>query len=231
LERDQQLTTDVRNYCDKIGVDVVGFADPLLFERYSEENRPHAFLKDLKTVIVIGFHLYDIILDAWSHKEGEGIWTHQFADAVVEQFCHGVRRLLLKRGYNSRVIPYRPGLYLKEAAALAGIGPIGKNNLLITNLFGSQVRLRALVTTAPLICGDPIKESKYCKECNICIEACPAKALYSGKYSREKCYLYLETHKRSLSDFTVIECNKCIEVCPIGKNRNISKEDSSEKKI
>ena len=66
MERDQQLTTDVRNYCDKIGVDVVGFADPLLFERYSEENRPHAFLKDLKTVIVIGFHLYDIILDAWT---------------------------------------------------------------------------------------------------------------------------------------------------------------------
>ena len=219
-ERDQQLTTDVRNYCEKIGVDMVGFADPLLFERYSEENRPHAFLKNPKTVIVIGFHLYDIILDAWSHKEGEGIWTHQFADAVVEQFCHGVRRLLLKKGYNSRVIPYRPGLYLKEAAALAGIGPIGKNNLLITEKYGSQVRLRAITTTAPLICGEPIEESKYCKECNICIKACPADAFVNGNYVREKCYIYLETHKRNLSDYTVIECNVCIESCPIGKNRN-----------
>ena len=221
MERDQQLTTEIIKYCEKIGVDVVGFADPELFERYPEENRPQTFLKDTKTVIIIGFHLYDIILDAWSHKEGEGIWTHQFADAVVEQFCHGVRRLLLKKGYNSRVISYGPGLYLKEAAALAGIGPIGKNNLLITKSFGSQVRLRALVTTAPLICGDPIEESEYCKECDICIKSCPAEAFIDEKYSREKCYIYLETHKRNLSNYTVIECNQCIEVCPIGKNREV----------
>ena len=221
MERDQQLTRDLKEYCKKIGVDVVGFADPLLFGRYPEENRPDTFLKDSTTVIVIGFHLYDIILDAWSHKEGEGVWSHQFADAVVEQFCHRVRRYLLKKGFNSRVIPYSPGLFLKEAAALAGIGPIGKNNLLLTNQFGSQVRLRALVTTAPLICGEPIRESKYCKECNICIEACPANAFINGEYIKEKCYIYLETHKRNLSDYTVIECNVCIESCPIGKKRNV----------
>ncbi|MFW9881431.1 MAG: 4Fe-4S binding protein [Candidatus Thorarchaeota archaeon] len=220
MERDQQLTIGVRNYCKKIGVDVFGFADPLLFGCYSEENRPDAFLKDLKTVIVIGFHLYDIILDAWSHKKEEGIWNYQFADAVVEQFCHRVRRYLLKKGFNSRVIPYSPGLYLKEAAALAGVGPIGKNNLLITNQFGSQVRLRALATTAPLICGEPLRESEYCKGCDICIEACPADAFINGKYIKEKCYTYLESHKRNLSDYTVIECNVCIDSCPIGKNRN-----------
>lgn len=217
MERDQSLTNQVRDYCENIGVDVVGFADPLLFERYPDENRPTKFIKDSRTVIIIGFHLYDIILDAWSHKEGEGIWTHQFADAVVEQFCHGVRRFLLKRGFNSRVIPYSPGLFLKEAAALAGIGPIGKNNLLITEKFGSQVRLRAIATTAPLICGQVITESKYCNECNLCIEACPANAFIDGKYIREKCYAYLESHKRNLSDNTVIECNGCIESCPIGK--------------
>ena len=221
MERDQQLTRDVKEYCNKIGVDVVGFADPLLFEHYPEENRPYTFIDDPKTVIVIGFHLYDIVLDAWSHKEGEGVWSHQFADAVVEQFCHRIRRYLLKKGFNSRVIPYSPGLFLKEAAALGGIGPIGKNNLLITNRFGSQVRLRALVTTVPLICGEPITESKYCKGCNICIEACPANAFINGKYIKDKCYIYLETHKRNLSDYTVIECNVCIESCPIGKNRNV----------
>jgi epoxyqueuosine reductase QueG len=217
MERDQSLTNQVRDYCVKIGVDVVGFADPKLFERYLEENRPTKFIEESSTVIIIGFHLYDIILDAWSHKEGGGIWTHQFADAVVEQFCNGVRRFLLKKGFNSRVIPYSPGLFLKEAAALAGIGPIGKNNLLITEKFGSQVRLRAITTTAPLICGEPIIESKYCKECTLCINACPADAFVEGKYIRERCYGYLETHKRKLSENTVIECNVCIESCPIGK--------------
>jgi epoxyqueuosine reductase QueG len=221
MKRDLQLTRQVEEYCNKIGIDVVGFADPLLFEHYPEKNRPETFIDDPKTVMIIGFYLYDIILDAWSHKEGEGVWSHQFADAVVEQFCHRVRRYLSNKGFNSRVISYRPGLFLKEAAALAGVGAIGKNNLLITNRFGSQVRLRALVTTAPLICGEPIRESKYCKECNICIEACPANALINGKFIKEKCYYYLETHRRNLSDYTIIECNTCIESCPIGKNRNI----------
>lgn len=217
MQRDQLLTEEIKNYCKKIGVDVVGFANPALFERYPEENRPQAYIEDSKTVIVIGFYLYDIILDAWSHKEGESMWKRQFADAVVEQFCNRIRRFLLKKGFNSRVIPYSPGLFLKEAAALAGIGPIGKNNLLITDEFGSQVRLRAIVSNAPLICGEPITKSEYCKECNICIDSCPSKALSNGKYVKEKCREYLINHRRKLSEHVFIDCNVCIESCPVGK--------------
>jgi epoxyqueuosine reductase QueG len=231
MKRDQHLTEEIKEYCKKIGVDVVGFADPRLFERYPEVNRPTKYIEEPNTVIIIGLYLYDIILDAWSHKEGEGVWSYQFADAVVEQFCHGVRRYLLKRGFNSRVIPYSPGLFLKEGAALAGIGPIGKNNLLITQKFGSQVRLRAIATTAPLSCGEPITESKYCSDCSLCIESCPAKAFSNGKYNKKKCYLYLETHKRELSDFTIIECNQCIESCPIGQNRKRLQQSPSDKDV
>ncbi|MHA2035677.1 MAG: hypothetical protein ACW98X_04545 [Promethearchaeota archaeon] len=217
IQRDQELTTDIRNYCKKIGIDVVGFVDTKLFERYPEENRPQAYIKDSKTVIVIGFYLYDIVLDAWSHKEGEHIWKRHFADALVEQFCNRIRRFLLKKGYNSRVIPYSPGLYLKEVAALAGIGPIGKNNLLITDEFGSQVRLRAIVSDAPLACGEPITKSEYCKECTICIDSCPSKALSNGKYIVQKCREYMINNRKKLSDHVFIDCNICIECCPVGK--------------
>ncbi len=219
--RDQNLTEEIRKYCKNIGVDVVGFADPSLFERYSEVNRPQAYIEDSKTVIVIGFYLYDIVLDAWSHNKGEKIWKRQFADAVVEQFCNRIRRFLLKKGFNSRVIPYSPGLFLKEAAALAGIGPIGKNNLLITDEFGSQVRLRALATNVPLTCGEPIAKSEYCNGCNICIDSCPSKALSNGKYSKEKCHEYLIHHRRKLSEYVFIDCNICIECCPVGKIKNL----------
>ena len=218
MQRDQELTEKIKVYCKKIGVDVVGFADPALFERYSEENRPQAFIEDSKTVIVIGFYLYDIVLDAWSHNEGEKIWKRQFADAVVEQFCNRIRRFLLKNGFNSRVIPYSPGLFLKDAAALAGIGPIGKNNLLVTDEFGPQVRLRALVTNAALTCGQPITKSEYCNECNICIDSCPPKALSAGKYVQAKCREYLVNNRRKLSEHVFIDCNLCIESCPVGKS-------------
>ena len=218
MQRDQDLTIEIEGYCKKIGVDVVGFADPALFDRYSEFNRPQAYLEDSETVIVIGFYLYDIVLDAWSHNEGENIWKRHFADALVEQFCNRIRRFLQKKSFNSRVIPYSPGLFLKEAAALAGIGPIGKNNLLITDEFGSQVRLRSLVTNAPLTCGEPITKSEYCNECNICIDSCPPKALSTGKYVKEKCREYLINNRRKLSEHVFIDCNLCIESCPVGKS-------------
>jgi len=42
------------------------------------------------------------------------------------------------------------GIYLKDAAVLAGLGTIGRNNLLITPEFGPRVRLRALLAGVDL---------------------------------------------------------------------------------
>ncbi|MEE9572494.1 MAG: 4Fe-4S binding protein, partial [Candidatus Neomarinimicrobiota bacterium] len=76
---------------------------------------------------------------------------------------------------------------------------------------------RALVTEAVLYYGTPIHESSYCKNCNVCVDSCPADALKEGKYNKELCYNYCMENLENLSDDTVIWCNICIEVCPIRK--------------
>jgi len=124
---------------------------------------------------------------------------------------------LREKEYESKVIPYNPGLFLKDSAALAGIGPIGKNNLLLTEEFGSQIRLRALVTKAPLLTGSPLEQSKYCFECNKCVDSCPVDALSEGIYNRDVCFSYNLANLRKLSKYTAIWCNICIECCPVGK--------------
>ncbi|MHA2182243.1 MAG: hypothetical protein ACXAAH_12565, partial [Promethearchaeota archaeon] len=134
-----------------------------------------------------------------------------------ENFCYKVKDRLDQIGYESVVISYGPGLFLKDSAALAGIGPIGKNNLLITPSYGSQIRLRAIVTTAPLVYGEPILESEYCKECDVCLKACPANAFIDGKYIKNVCNEWARANWKILSNHTVIWCNTCIEVCPITK--------------
>ena len=218
MNQHKELTDKLIEHSNKIGIDIIGFADPNLFDRFLEENQPFAFLPKTKTVIIIGIHLYDITLDAWSKNEENGK-NFQFADSILVNFCHSINKFLDKHGYESKIIPYNPGLYLKDSAALAGIGPIGKNNLLLTKKYGSQVRLRALATSASLIYGNPIYESEYCKECNICIDSCPAKAFPNGKYNKELCLEYNYANWKELSDYTVIWCNKCIESCPVGKNQ------------
>jgi epoxyqueuosine reductase QueG len=216
MERHQKLTDDIKKYSKKIGINVIGFAEPTYFDRFSEEHRPQAYLSDVKTVVIIGFHLYDLTLDAWNYKKEENR-SYQFADSLIANFCHKIKDKFTQSGYISVVVPYSPGLFLKDSAALAGIGPIGKNNLLITPDYGSQVRLRAIVTTAPLICGEPILESDYCESCDICMKACPANAFIDGKYTKNICNEWAIANWKVLSKHTVIWCNVCIEECPVTK--------------
>ena len=216
MERDENLTKKVNKFSKKIGVDIIGFADPKEFYRFQKYNRPESYLKESKTVIILGIHLFDINLDAWTLNPKTGK-NHHFADSILEKLCFKIKNYILERGFESKIITYSPGLFLKDSAALAGIGPIGKNNLLIAEGFGSQVRLRALVTKAPLVCGIPILKSEYCKGCDICINACPANAFPQGKYNKDICLPYNLSNMRKLSENTSIWCNICIESCPIGK--------------
>ncbi len=221
MEKDQKLTRELIKFSNNSGIDIIGFANPKEFERFKNENRPETYLKDVQTVIVIGIYLYDIILDSWSQDQTTGKSFH-FLDSILENRAHRIKNFLLNKKYNSIIIPYNPGIYLKDSAALAGLGHIGKNNLFISDKFGSQVRLRAIVTEAPLVTGKPIENNQYCKGCNICISSCPAKALTPEGYNKQACLSYNLSNLLKLSDYTSIWCNICIESCPQSKKSQTS---------
>ncbi|MDR0423939.1 MAG: 4Fe-4S dicluster domain-containing protein [Clostridiales Family XIII bacterium] len=118
---------------------------------------------------------------------------------------------------NSTVLPH------KTVATRAGIGWIGKSALLVTEQYGSMVRLSSILTDAPLGCAAPVDEPK-CGGCMKCTDACPGEAV-SGRpwragvgreefFDAAKCRKTAwERTKRSLdSDATL--CGKCIEICP-----------------
>jgi len=221
MERDQKLTEDIIKLSSRIGIDIIGFADPELYIRYKEEHRPSNYLNNAQTVIIIGIYLYDVILDAWSRDQMTDKSFH-YLDSILESRAHKIKDFLIEKGYNSRIISYSPGLFLKDSAALAGLGPIGKNNLFISKKFGSQVRLRAIVTEAPLLTGIPNENSEYCKDCNICFSKCPADALTDEGYNRQACESYCLSNLRKLSDYTSIWCNICIAACPHSKKGELS---------
>jgi epoxyqueuosine reductase QueG len=211
---DPALTQKLEQTCKTAGADIFGCADPATLRQFSKDNRPEKFLAGIQTIVVVGIHLYDIVLDTWSQPPGSGK-GYQFADQILEGICHFVADFLTRHDYASVTVPYA-GLLLKDIAAVAGMGPIGKNNLLLTPQFGPQVRLRALVTTAPLTCGTPVTTSEYCIACQRCIDACPAKAFAKGSYDRDTCEAYQLSHLQHLSDQSTIWCNACIESCPVG---------------
>ncbi|OLS12611.1 MAG: hypothetical protein RBG13Loki_3783 [Promethearchaeota archaeon CR_4] len=211
-----ELTRKLERACIKAGADIVACADPIVLKQLSPHNRPEKFLTAIHTIVVVGIHLYDLVLDAWSQPPGA--WKgYQFADQILEGICYRVKDFLGERNYASVVVPY-DGLFLKDAAAVAGIGPIGKNNLLLTPRFGPQVRLRAIVTAAPLACGTPVTSSEFCLGCQRCIDACPAGAFPEGRYDRVTCETYQLHHLIKISAYSTIWCNFCIESCPVGQD-------------
>ncbi len=111
----------------------------------------------------------------------------------------------------------------KTVATRAGVGWIGKSALLVTEEFGSMVRLSSILTDAPLVAAEPVNKSR-CGNCKACTEACPAGAntgklwevgiSHDGFYNAAACrQTMLERSKKGFGIETTI-CGKCIEACP-----------------
>ncbi len=96
----------------------------------------------------------------------------------------------------------------KTAALRAGIGFIGKNNLLITEKYGCALMLGKVLTEAPFeTFSAPIIEPK-CGDCDICVKACPANALHGKTW--ELGIARDEIITRKLCTL----CLKCMVMCP-----------------
>jgi len=126
-------------------------------------------------------------------------------------------------------LPYRleqGGILLKDAAVLAGLGVIGKNNLVITPEFGPRVRLRGVFLDVDLEPSGPI-EFDPCKGCDMpCRQACPRQAFRSGSYSRALCDLQMD---QDVANSALVEnwvenepkskvvkyCRACELACPV----------------
>ena len=96
----------------------------------------------------------------------------------------------------------------KAIARASGLGFIGKNNLLVTEEYGSAITMCSVLTDAPITPENfPIIESK-CGKCNVCVEKCDANALLGNEW----------TASRSRDDLVdVSKCNcalKCMMECP-----------------
>ncbi|MCP4694497.1 MAG: hypothetical protein GY859_41090 [Desulfobacterales bacterium] len=130
----------------------------------------------------------------------------------------------------ARLLPYHPsqgGIFLKGAVALAGLGVIGANNLLITPRYGPRVRLRALFLDAELASTPSIHFSP-CESCPMpCRKACPQNAFTFDAYNRDFCLKQMamdEAVSASAGRFLpylpsphVKYCRACELACPVGR--------------
>jgi len=122
----------------------------------------------------------------------------------------------------------RSNLPLKTLGTLSGLGWIGKNAMLVTDEVGSALRLTALLTNAPVECGEPVIKSKCSPECTICSDVCPGNAPLGGLWGvgidRDSFFdaFACQTVARARAkDLLGIDdesrCGLCISCCPYTK--------------
>ena len=90
----------------------------------------------------------DPMLDMWLESIGDKR-HYYFVNEVLGSIGRELVCALLQAGHRAALSPYS-GVFAKDAAALAGLGTIGENNLLVTEEYGPRVRLRIVVTDAEL---------------------------------------------------------------------------------
>jgi epoxyqueuosine reductase len=100
----------------------------------------------------------------------------------------------------------------KKVAQRAGLGWIGRNNLLVTPQFGARVRLVTILTDMPLPPDSPSDEG--CGSCRDCLPVCPVGAIKERQEDFEhiKCFEKLRQF-RKLGYVGHHICGLCVKAC------------------
>ena len=177
-------------------------------------------------------------LDWWDGKNTPG---NRILIDIIERTSQQVENHLNEKTCKLHYYVEKGGIFLKDAAVLAGFGSIGKNNMLLTPSDGPRIRLRALFLEAEIEPTGPIAFNP-CTDCKVfCRRVCPENAMdkkiaiiksiafseclpgRDGTYNRELCNQRMERDvAESLKDnydnqTTIKYCRKCEFVCPVGK--------------
>jgi epoxyqueuosine reductase len=165
---------------------------------------------------------HDPMLDWWDGRPGQTPGNRQ----LIRIGKTLVRWLKKEHRINARSVPYKlnkGGIFVKDAAVLAGLGVIGKNNLLITKGRGPRVRLRAVLLTVELDPSPP-QACSPCEGCSApCVAVCPQNAFRSGRYDKDCCerqMLLDEAASRRQGNATsdpIRYCRACELACPVGQ--------------
>lgn len=223
------VNTIIGEVC-RLGASLAGILtlDSLL-DTPSQGGRPHPYWPRWAiSVLVYGLHhpADQLQLDRWGGKLGTP-GNRQ----LISVGTRTIEKLAHVYGIHAHDLPYSPssgGIYLKEAAVKAGLGVIGKNNLLITPEFGPHLRLRAMLLDLPLDGASPMSAFDPCRGCPApCWYRCPQEAFADGGYNVDRCRLQLQRDEMwplphditvtGADERYVIEyCRECDLSCPVG---------------
>jgi len=105
----------------------------------------------------------------------------------------------------------------KTIALMAGMGWIGKNNLLITPQYGCGISMCSVLCNAPLITQNTLPLKPQCDGCTTCYDACSPKAINgeTWQYAMPRLDL-IDVHHCTTCFQCVVQCPQTIKYAKTG---------------
>ncbi|MFA5199974.1 MAG: 4Fe-4S double cluster binding domain-containing protein [Candidatus Omnitrophota bacterium] len=210
----------LKKFCFDEGIDLFGVGD---ITKVREEFKiSPKVAQNLDKSICLGVMLSGAVLSEIDIVPTKLYFHHykivnSFLDHIALRLCN----IIQKKGYLALAIPATQiidweknigHLSHRRLGVLAGLGWIGRNNLLVNEKFGSQFRLTSILTNMPLKIDKP--SEKDCGTCRLCVKICPAQAIRERPedFDHLKCFDKLKSFQsqRQVEQFV---CGVCVNVC------------------
>jgi epoxyqueuosine reductase len=231
----------IKEYCEGLGIYTLGFCRCRIFDelrpyflkrKYGDiEKRinPFLYMEQGKTIISIAFpYLFNPALNSdkvYFSKYTQGRDYHY----VVGSMLKSISSFIEKMGGNAVYFTDNNLLPEKYIASQCGVGFIGKNNLIITEKYGSFVFLGEIITDLDMEADSPSVQK--CGSCSLCSNACPTKSLNADNCfdkGSDECLSYI-TQKKDIEDKWLTKfggrmfgCDTCQRICPYNKDVSLS---------
>jgi epoxyqueuosine reductase QueG len=215
----------------ELDADMVGVATLSDWKGNRLEETALRLLPQAKSVLVLAMEVYPEVLDLSSPERmtgaaslGDLLDRHtDYVNSKLTESVYGITKMLRRNGLKALPLPaagcpmdgrFQEAVFsFKHAGEAAGLGNIGWHSLLITTDLGPRVRLACCLTGAEI---EPTrgKFSNDCESCGICLEVCPAKAIYEPKAGEP-----YAINKYACCAFNSAAggCAECMKACPRGR--------------
>jgi epoxyqueuosine reductase len=215
----------IKQVVSKNGADLFGIASIDRFADAPEGFHPADIYKQTKSVIVFAKRLpaEPLFADScipYTHVNSQ---VMLLVDSITMRISMELESLGIKNVVIPTDDPYeywdeenktgRAILSLRHAGFLAGLGIIGRNNLLVNEHFGNMIQIGAILS-GEKIDPSPLAEYKICPEnCRICIDTCPLKALNGIAVDQKLCRPL--SNYRNEKGYVLKKCFNCRKNCPL----------------
>lgn len=225
MTEDKNNHEKLKELSTNLGFSLFGVAD--IAEIKYEFNLPKVSVEKFSRGIVLGKRLLDAMIEEIVDRP-TALYFHHYRQLnfFLDRGAFLVASKIQELGFQALPIPasqitdwkkQQSHVSHKKVGYLAGLGWIGRNNLLVNPDLGSRARLVTILTDMPLATDNPLDLD--CGSCRACIDVCPAKAIHENvaDFDHWLCFDKLKEFRNSGVVGQHI-CGVCIKACP-GFNR------------